>query len=92
MVSTLSSLLAWVVLAGATPLQPRAVDSLNEAATAEAHQRDNGATRAFSNVQIKVRVPQSPLWAELRPTNIDGRHQTENVSSLTSFRATFAPT
>ncbi len=59
MALTLSSLLAWAALAGATPLLPRAVASLNEAATAEAHQRDNGATRAFSNVQIKVRVPQS---------------------------------
>ncbi len=54
MVSTLTSLIAWAVLARATPLLPRAVASLNEAATAEAHQRDNGATRAFSNVQIKV--------------------------------------
>jgi hypothetical protein len=31
------------------------VSSLNDAAFAEAQQRDNGATRAFSNVQIKVR-------------------------------------
>ncbi|AEO69629.1 uncharacterized protein THITE_2021944, partial [Thermothielavioides terrestris NRRL 8126] len=37
-----------------TPLQLRTVDSLDEAATAEAQQRDNGATRAFSNVQIKT--------------------------------------
>lgn len=55
MVFTLSSILALAALVGANPLHPRAVDSLNEAATAEAHQRDNGATRAVSNVQIKVR-------------------------------------
>ncbi|KAJ4292108.1 [4Fe-4S] proteins maturation [Collariella sp. IMI 366227] len=54
MVSTLSSILALAALVGANPLQPRAVDSLNEAATTEAHQRDNGANRAFSNVQIKT--------------------------------------
>lgn len=55
MVSTLSSLLlAWAAVASATPLRHRAVDSLNEEATAEAHQRDAGATRAFSDVQIKV--------------------------------------
>jgi hypothetical protein len=55
MVSTLLSLLALGALAGATPFRVRAVDSLNEEATAEAHQRDDGATRAFSDVQIKVR-------------------------------------
>ncbi|KAK4114955.1 hypothetical protein N656DRAFT_703697 [Canariomyces notabilis] len=54
MVFTLSSLLALVALAGAKPLRSRAVDRLDEAATAEAHQRDNGATRAFSGVQIKT--------------------------------------
>lgn len=58
MVSTLFSLLAWAALAGATPLHARAVDALNEEATAEAHRRDDGATRAFSNVQIKVCILQ----------------------------------
>jgi len=53
---SLSSILGWAALAAAGPVvAPRVVDSLNEAATAEAHQRDNTATRAFSNVQIKVR-------------------------------------
>ncbi|KAK4106959.1 hypothetical protein N658DRAFT_462072 [Parathielavia hyrcaniae] len=54
MVSALSSLLAVAALAGATPLRSRAVDLLNEEAAAEAHQRDDSATRAFSNVQIKT--------------------------------------
>ncbi|GAB1320855.1 Ricin B lectin domain-containing protein [Madurella fahalii] len=57
MVFTLSSLLALVAAAAtaaANPVSHRAVDSLNEEATAEAHQRDNGATRAFSNVQIRT--------------------------------------
>lgn len=55
MVSSLTSLLAWAAVVGASPLvRHRAVDSLNEEATAEAHQRDNGATRAFSNVEIRT--------------------------------------
>ncbi|KAK4186609.1 hypothetical protein QBC35DRAFT_553812 [Podospora australis] len=54
MVSSFTSFLAWAALASAGPLRHRAVDSLNEEATAEAHERDNGATRAFSDVQIKT--------------------------------------
>ncbi|EHK21414.1 uncharacterized protein TRIVIDRAFT_125871, partial [Trichoderma virens Gv29-8] len=41
-------------LAAAGPIQIREVASLDQAATAEAHPRDNTATRAFSNVQIKT--------------------------------------
>ncbi|KAK0623662.1 hypothetical protein B0T14DRAFT_536513 [Immersiella caudata] len=52
--TTFSSLLGWAAVASAGSLVHRAVASLDEAATAEAHQRDNGATRAFSNVQIKT--------------------------------------
>lgn len=51
---SLSHLLAWAAVASAGPFHPRAVISLNEAATAEAHRRDNSATRAFSNVQIRT--------------------------------------
>ncbi|KAK4177279.1 hypothetical protein QBC36DRAFT_185428 [Triangularia setosa] len=55
MVSSFTSLLAWAAIVGASPLiRNRAVDSLNEGATAEAHQRDDGATRAFSNVDIRT--------------------------------------
>jgi hypothetical protein len=54
MVAMRSSLLVFAALAAATPLGPRKVDKLDDAATAEAQQRDNTATRAFSNVQIKV--------------------------------------
>lgn len=61
MVFKFSSLVAWAGLAGATALRARAVSALNEAATAEAHTRDNGATRAFSNVQIKVRFRRQAL-------------------------------
>jgi hypothetical protein len=57
MVRSLGWFLSWVALSAASPLQGRAVDSLNEEATAEAHQRDDTATRAFSNVQIKVCFP-----------------------------------
>ena len=92
MVSTLLSLLAWAAVAGATPFRPRAVDSLNEEATAEAHQRDDSATRAFSDVQIKVRVPQGYREFEQRSTDYGCRRQTENASLLTSSRATSAPT
>ncbi|KAK4146890.1 uncharacterized protein C8A04DRAFT_9382 [Dichotomopilus funicola] len=51
---TLLSLLTWATLIYAMPFRIRAVDALNEEATAEAQQRDAGATRAFSNVQIKT--------------------------------------
>ncbi|KAK5994594.1 hypothetical protein PT974_05073 [Cladobotryum mycophilum] len=40
--------------ASASPVDRRAVQSLNQAAFQEAQQRDNTATRAFSNVQIKT--------------------------------------
>lgn len=48
---------AYAALTSAATIKhlPRAVTSLNGEATVEAHQRDNGATRAFSSVQIKVR-------------------------------------
>ncbi|KAL7791834.1 hypothetical protein V8C37DRAFT_381496 [Trichoderma ceciliae] len=41
-------------LAAAGPIHRREVASLDPAASAEAHPRDNTATRAFSNVQIKT--------------------------------------
>lgn len=52
-----SLLLACVVgLSYAGPIGPRTVTSLDEAAFEEAQQRDDTATRAFSNVQIKVSI------------------------------------
>lgn len=39
---------------------PRTVSALNAAATAEAQPRDDTATRAFSNAQIKVRLLHPP--------------------------------
>ncbi|KAF3928065.1 hypothetical protein AA313_de0202449 [Arthrobotrys entomopaga] len=48
---------ASATIVSAAPLwlpQPRAVTSLDEAATAEAHQRDDTATRAFSSVTINT--------------------------------------
>ncbi|KAL7895065.1 hypothetical protein HDV63DRAFT_406689 [Trichoderma sp. SZMC 28014] len=50
--ATLSLLFA--ALAAAGPISRREVASLDPTATAEAHPRDNTATRAFSNVQIKT--------------------------------------
>ncbi|RFU73045.1 hypothetical protein TARUN_9218 [Trichoderma arundinaceum] len=50
--ATLALLFAALTAAG--PIQRRAVASLDPAATAEAHPRDDTATRAFSNVQIKT--------------------------------------
>ncbi len=65
MVSTLSSVLAYAALAAAVPLLPRTVTSLDASAVAEAQQRDNTATRAFSNVQIKVTIfPELSLIVE----------------------------
>ena len=52
--ASLGSVLAVAAIARANPLLPRVVDSLNEEATAEAHRRDDSATRAFSDVRIKV--------------------------------------
>jgi len=49
------ALIALGAVVSAIPMhfpQPRAVDKLNEEATAEAHPRDNTATRAFSSVAI----------------------------------------
>ncbi|PQK08004.1 hypothetical protein BB8028_0001g00850 [Beauveria bassiana] len=42
------------VLAAGNPLLPRAVDKLNNVAFKEAQQRDDAATRALANVQIKT--------------------------------------
>ncbi|KAM3427891.1 hypothetical protein NHJ13734_008822 [Beauveria thailandica] len=42
------------VLAAGNPLLPRAVDKLNRVAFNEAQQRDDAATRALANVQIKT--------------------------------------
>ncbi|EGR50186.1 uncharacterized protein TRIREDRAFT_120980 [Trichoderma reesei QM6a] len=46
--------LLFAALAAAGPIQRREVASLNPDATAEAQKRDDTATRAFSNVQIKT--------------------------------------
>ncbi|KAH8891830.1 hypothetical protein GQ53DRAFT_841192 [Thozetella sp. PMI_491] len=54
MPSVFSSLLLCAALSAASPVLPRTVTSLDEAATAEAQQRDATATRAFSDVQIKT--------------------------------------
>ncbi|KAM3506273.1 hypothetical protein MY11210_007625 [Beauveria gryllotalpidicola] len=48
-----TNLLAAVLAAG-NPLMPRAVDKLNHVAFNEAQQRDDAATRALANVQIKT--------------------------------------
>lgn len=55
MVSQLISILACAGFASANPLvSVRTVASLDEAAVAEAQQRDDTATRASSNINIKV--------------------------------------
>ena len=63
MIVSLSSMLAFAAVAAAGPILPRTVASLDEGATAEAQQRDNTATRAFSNTQIKV-------WEIVPPASI----------------------
>lgn len=73
---TLLSLLTWATLTYATPFRIRAVDALNEEATAEAQQRDDGATRAFSDVQIKVRTTSmfhSPILSNTNHQTSDGK-------------------
>lgn len=79
MAALLSLLVACATLGTASPVGPRNVSSLNAAAFAEAQQRDNSATRAFSNVQIQVREPNVrgvlPVWskADSSPKTSDGR-------------------
>jgi hypothetical protein len=52
--ATLYALLSTASFVSAVPLNPRKV-KLDPAATAEAQQRDNTATRAFTATSIKVR-------------------------------------
>ncbi|KAL7905395.1 hypothetical protein GGI35DRAFT_483520 [Trichoderma velutinum] len=54
MISKTTFAVLFAALAAAGPIQNREVASLDPAATAEAHPRDDTATRAFSNVQIKT--------------------------------------
>ncbi|KAF3062859.1 hypothetical protein CFAM422_010474 [Trichoderma lentiforme] len=54
MISKTTFAVLFAALAAAGPIQYREVASLDPAATAEAHPRDDTATRAFSNVQIKT--------------------------------------
>ncbi|GKT54136.1 ricin-type beta-trefoil lectin domain-containing protein [Colletotrichum tofieldiae] len=56
MIPQAATLLAYAaLLATASPvIQRRTVTELNEEATKEAHQRDDTATRAFSDIQIKT--------------------------------------
>ncbi|KAL6859238.1 hypothetical protein J3F83DRAFT_763349 [Trichoderma novae-zelandiae] len=54
MISKTTFALLFAALAAAGPIQRREVASLDPAATAEAQTRDDTATRAFSNVQIKT--------------------------------------
>lgn len=86
MAALLSLLLACASLGSSSPVGPRAVSSLNEAAFAEAQQRDDGATRAFSNTQIKVgvRLQNHPFLG----ANLPARRPMADVSLLTNCRAT----
>lgn len=54
MISNLSNVLLLAGMTLATPLIRRQVDELNREAFEEAHQRDETATRAFSDVQIRT--------------------------------------
>lgn len=60
MVATLLSfLLAAATFVSAFPaVERRTVQQLDQAASDEAHPRDNSATRAFSSTQIKVGLPE----------------------------------
>lgn len=91
MVSQLISLLACAGLASANPVvSVRAVASLDESAVAEAQQRDDTATRASSNINIKVCPAFRPcVISELTVTD---RLLMANVSLSTSSRVTSGPT
>jgi hypothetical protein len=92
--SKLISLLASAALASANPvIHTRAVTSLDQAAFAEAHQRDDTATRASSNINIKV-CPAFPSWLT---TELTEHRQTSDgkcvsVDKLSGdFRANLTP-
>lgn len=54
MIASISLLLTSAALALAKPIEVRTVAALNTVAFEEAQQRDDTATRAFSNTEIKV--------------------------------------
>ena len=54
MIASLSLLLTSAALVLAKPIEVRTVAALNTAAFEEAQQRDDTATRAFSNTAIKA--------------------------------------
>lgn len=72
MIAPLSALLVGVVaVTYALPIvevEKRVVQALNQAAFAEAQQRDATATRAFSSVEIKVRCSVARKWHLLTMT------------------------
>lgn len=94
MVSQLMSLLACAGLASANPLvSVRKVASLDESAVAEAQQRDDTATRASSNVNIKV----CPAFPSNLISKLTARRQTSDGKCLSvdklsgDFRANLTP-
>lgn len=91
MVAILPSLIAYAALAAAGPAARRAVDKLDAAATEEAQQRDGTATRAFSDVQIKVSLRRL-LPQMLGLANTKSRLPMAGVSLLMSSLGTFART
>lgn len=90
----LSTIVAYAALTAASPIVP----SLNEEATKEAHQRDNGATRFRSDVQIKVRRPPPsskttlPCWLTLRDWEQTSDGNCLTIDKLSGdFRANLTP-
>jgi hypothetical protein len=94
MITSLSLLL--LVASALTSASPagvrRAVQELNQAAFEEAQQRDDTATRAFSNTAIKVCIRKKYLLPSSPLTNANGRHPMENVSPSISYREISAQT
>lgn len=54
MIASISLILTSMALSFASPMEKRAVTSLNQAAFEEAQQKDDTATRAFAGTDIKV--------------------------------------
>lgn len=66
MLVPLSALLFGALTLASPVVQVRTVSSLNTAAVAEAQERDDTATRAFSSTQIKVnRSSQMPKFSNI---------------------------
>jgi hypothetical protein len=87
MFSSLPLILGAIAFASASPVEVRTVAALDQAAFAEAQQRDDTATRAFSSTAIKVyflpRFQSSKLTDRLLMDNVSSSMNCLEISERT---------